>query len=176
MGQRTNIAFQLGISDTGTAAFGATPQWGGEMRFATELADGILAGQANLNYLAERTVASATNDDIDLAGVLASALGETMAAAKIVAIAIINAPKSSADPANTTDLTIGVGSNPFLGFLGGTTPTIGPIKPGGFILIGAAHLAGIGTVTAATADILRIANSSGASAKYQIAIIARASS
>lgn len=176
MGQNTKIGFQLGISDTGTAAFGGTPQWAGEMALAVELSDGILAGMANLNYLAERTVASATNDDIDLASVLESALGESFVGAKLVALVIINAPKLSTATQNTTNLTIGVGSNPFLGFLGGTTPTIGPIKPGGFLILGASHLDGIGAIVAGTGDILRVANSSGASATYQIALIARAAS
>ncbi len=88
-----------------------------------------------------------------------------------MAILIINGPISGS--ANTTDLTIGLGTNPFLGFLGGTTPTIGPIKPAGMFMIAAGHASGIGTVGAASSDILRIANSSGASATYQIAILAR---
>ena len=60
----------------------------------------------------------------------------------------------------------------FIGFLA-ATDTIGPIKPGGIFMLIAGDLAGIGTVTAGTGDILRIANSSGGTAKYQIAILAR---
>jgi hypothetical protein len=97
--------------------------------------------------------------------------GTTITAAELVGLLVIN--KQIDGTANTTDLTIGAGSNPFLGFLGGTTPTIGPIKPGGVLCIAAPDAAGIGTVTASTADILRIANSSGAAATYQIAILAR---
>lgn len=173
MGQRTDISFRLAVMDTKTAVLGATPAWGGEIAAALSLADGTGAGQADLNYLAERTVASATNDDLDLAGVLASALGETVAGAELVALAIINAPRNPADAANTTNLTIGLGSNPVLGFLGGTLPTIGPLKPGAGILLFAGDAAGLGAIAAGTGDILRIANSSGAAAKYQIAIIAR---
>lgn len=136
-----------------------------------KLIDGTTANKADLIYADERTIASSSNDDVDLAGSLSDAFGTTITAAEIVAVLIINGPISGT--ANTTDLTIGGGSNPFLGFLGGTTPTIGPIKPGGVFMISAGDAAGVGTVTAGTADILRVANSSGASATYQIAIIAR---
>ena len=136
-----------------------------------KLVSGTGANAADLIYANERTVATGANDDIDLAGALSDAFGATIAAAEIVSVLVINGPASGT--ANTTDLTIGGGSNPFLGFLGGTTPTIGPIKPGGCFMISAGDAAGVGAVTAATADILRITNSSGASATYQIAIVAR---
>ena len=115
------------------------------------------------------------NDDIDLTGVLLDVFGSIILNAKLVSLLIINAPKLAATGPNTTNLTIGGGLNPFLGFLGGTTPTIGPIRPGGFFHIGCGHLSGIGTVTAGTGDILRVANSAGATANYTIAILGRSS-
>jgi hypothetical protein len=157
-------ATQLGPNDFG-GAFQPTMEALLQTSFGTGL------NQANLLFIDERTVASATNDDLDLAGVLTSAFGATITAAELVAIFIINAPRSGA--ANTTNLTIGGGSNPVVGFLGGTTPTVGPLRPGAFFCIGAGDAAGIGAVTASTGDILRIANSSGAAATYQIAILAR---
>lgn len=135
------------------------------------LTDGTTANKADLLFVDQRTVATASNDDIDLAGSLSDAFGSTITFAEIVAILVINAPIDGT--ANTTDLTIGAATNPFVGFLGGTTPTVGPIKPGGVFFIFAGDAAGIGTVTASTADILRIANSSGASATYQICILGR---
>ena len=135
-----------------------------------KLTDGTTANKADLLFCDERTVSSASNDDIDLSGSLTDAFGVTITAAEIVAIIIINGPISGA--ANTTDLTIGAGTNPFIGFLG-ATDTIGPIKPGGFFMLGAGDADGIGAVVADTGDIMRIANSSGASATYQIAIVAR---
>lgn len=135
------------------------------------LQDGTGSGAADLLFTDERTVASASNDDIDLTGVLMDAFGSAFNAAELVGLIIINGPISGT--ANTTDLTIGVGTNPFLGFLGGTTPTIGPIKPAGVFMIAAGDAAGIGAVSAGSADILRIANSSGATATYQIGIVAR---
>lgn len=158
-------AVQRGASDFGGDKF--TPQ----MKAMIQLTDGTAANQADILWMDEREVASATNDDLDLAGALSDAFGTTVAAAELVAVFVINAPRSGA--ANTTDLTIGGGSNPVTGFLGGTTPTVGPIKPGGVFFVASPDAAGVGSVTAATADILRIANSSGASATYQIAIVAR---
>lgn len=158
-------AVQTGANDYGAPRF--TPQ----VAELIELVNGTVAGAADLIFVDERTVASGANDDLDLAGVLASALGGAITFVEIVAILLINKPKSG--PANTTNLTIGAGTNPFIGFLGGTTPTIGPIRPGGLVLIASPADVGIGAVTASTADILRIANGAGAAATYQIAILGR---
>lgn len=156
---------------TGTADFGA-PSSNPDMTLQYTFADGFGAGQADLIWLDERSVASASNDDIDLSP-FTDALGLSRAPVELVGLIIVNAPKSGA--ANTTNLTVGVGTNPVTpGFLGGTTPTVGPIRPGGiFMLWNSENAAGMGVITAATADILRIANSSGATAVYQIALVAR---
>lgn len=135
------------------------------------LANGTAANQADLIYVAERTVADGADDDIDLNGTLTDAFGNTVSMVEVVGIFLLNAPKTGS--ANTTDLTIGGGSNPFLGFLGGTTPTIGPFKPGAMFQMVSPDAAGLGTVTAGTADILRISNSAGAANKYQLVITGR---
>ncbi len=166
----TTLKVSLSAKQTGANDFGA-PLFTPTVAALIELATGTLANQADLVFADERTVASASNDDLDLAGVLANALGGTLAFVEIVAIMVVNKPKSGV--ANTTNLTIGAGTNPFLGFLGGTTPTLGPIRPGGVFLLASPADVGIGTVTAGTADILRIANSAGAPATYQIIIIGR---
>lgn len=160
-----------------TAAQGGGNDFGGpsfrpRVEHSLSFVDGTDAGEADILFVDERTVATASNDDIDLAGALADALGATVAAAELVGLVIINAPISGA--ANTTALTIGAAeTNPAEGFLGGTDPTIGPIQPGGFVAIGAGHASGLGAVAAGSADVLRVANASGASATYQIAVLAR---
>lgn len=141
------------------------------MRLSQSLADGTSADQADLMYIAERTVADGANDDIDLAGALTNTFGATITMAEVVAVCVINQQQDGT--ANTTDLTIGGATNAFVGFLGGTTPTIGPIKPGGVFFIGAGDAAGIGAVTGGSTDELRVANSAGAAATYQIGILAR---
>ncbi len=135
------------------------------------LLDGTLANQADMIFADQRAVTTGADDDIDLAGVLTDAFGVTITFVEIVGILVINKPINGV--ANTTDLTIGLGTNPFLGFLGGTLPTVGPIKPGGAFMIFAGDAAGIGAVGAASSDLLRITNSAGATANYQIVIIGR---
>ncbi|MDD9733107.1 hypothetical protein PVW46_24670 [Mameliella sp. AT18] len=158
-------ATQTGESDFGSVSF--TPL----MQLAQALADGTGANQADVLWMDERPVADGANDDLDLSGALTDVFGNSVNMAEVVAIFIINAPRSGS--ANTTDLTVGGATNAFEGFLGGTSPTIGPIKPGGFLAIGAGDAAGIGAVTGGSEDELRIANSAGAAATYQVAIIGR---
>lgn len=141
-----------------------------DIEAALTLTDGVGADQADRMYLAERSVASGANDDLDLAGsTLLDPFGNALTFAKIKTLMIINAPKVGS--ANTTNLTIGGGTNPVTGLLGGTSPVLGPMKPGEVLLRHSSALAGLCSVTAATADILRIANSAGALAVYQILII-----
>lgn len=170
---RTNINLHIDISEAGgTPVFGQPQQWSGSFDFAASLLNGVLADQADLAYLAERAVATGANDDIDLAGVLSTALGQTITAAKIKALLIVNRPRDPAAAPNTTDLTLGGAANPWLGmFAGVSTSKIGPIKPGGYMLIGANALAGIGSVVAGTGDIFRVANSAGATANYVFGLI-----
>lgn len=165
-----SLTATLSATQTGTQDYGG-PTFTPLISAALSLVDGTVSGAANQIWCDERTVASASNDDLDLAGVLTDALGATLTMVKVVAVIIINAPRSGA--ANTTSLTIGAATNAFTGFLGGTTPTIRSIGPGGFVFLASPDATGLGTVTAGTGDILRIANSSGASATYQIGIIAR---
>ena len=160
----------LAVEETNAAVLAANPKWIGLMDFVQSFSDGTTAGKFDLVYMSERTVATGANDDIDLAGVLTSPLGDTITAAEIVAVFLINRQKNGT--VNTTDLTIGAGTNPWIGVLG-ATHTIGPIKPGGMVMIGAGDAAGIGVVTAGTGDILRVANSAGAANTYQIGILAR---
>lgn len=158
-------AVQSAANDYGSPTF--TPQMVAEIA----LADGVLANQANILFTDERTLASGASDALDLAGVLSNAFGATIASLEVVAIFLIN--KAANGTANTTNLTIGGGTNPVVGYLGGTTPTIGPIRPGGFVMLASPDVAGLCVVTPGTGDILNITNSAGASATYQIGIVAR---
>lgn len=170
---KSRFGFQFGIDLTGgTPVFGNAQKWGGYVDTIKTLADGNLAGQASLGYLAERTLLTGANDDIDLAGALTDALGQTITVATLKALLIWNRPRNPDDAANTTDLVVGGGSNPFLGIFNAiSTSRLGPIKPGGFVMIGADALAGIGAVVAGTGDILRVTNSAGATNKYVLGLI-----
>lgn len=153
---------------TGTASLGSTPNSNRTITLAQSYTDGTDANQHDQLYMAERTVGDGANDDIDLSGVLTDAYGNTITAAEMVEITIIN--KQFDGTANTTDLTIdGTVTNGFKGFLN-AAGTIGPIGPGGHFTIGCPDAGGIGTITAATEDLVRITNSAGAANSYQIAI------
>jgi hypothetical protein len=161
-------ASQLGFNDYGGPNFSVT------MQDILQFSMGGGSGQANLLFVDERTLASAANDDLDLNGTaLQTVYGVNIAATTLVAALIVNAPKLASAAPNTTNLTIGGGTSPITTFMGGTTPTFGPVRPGGFVFFGCDAVGGFGAIVAGTADILRIANSAGAAATYQIALLLR---
>ncbi len=160
----------VSAKQTGAHDFGG-PDFTAKLTAKIATTDGTELNQADLFFSDERTVADGANDDLDLSGVLTGAFGLTLTFAEIVSITIVNGPISGI--LNTTDLTIGAGTNPYFGFLGSGTDTVGPLKPGSVFHIASADEAGLGTVTAGTGDILRITNSAGAAATYQIKIIGR---
>lgn len=165
---------KLNLNYDRAAVYGVSPSFQATLDAAIALGEGTGLGQFDIAYIAERTVADGANDDIDLRGVLQDAFGQTINNAEIVMILIVNKPRLSTDDDNVTHLTIGGAANPFLGFLGGAGQIIGPIRAGGFLMLGSPHGQGIGTVVAGTGDTLRVANSSGGfPAKYQIAILGR---
>jgi len=174
MASNTNavVNFSMTATQQGTNAFAAGPFWTGAVSYAQAFASGSGAGQCDLCYMANRTVTTGATDSIDLNGALTDALGVTISTIHLVALFIENI-NSTGGAANTTTLTLGGGANPFVGFLGGTTPTIGPLQPGACLFLCSPAAAGLGTVTAGTADILSIVNSAGASNTYQIGILGR---
>lgn len=167
MAVTASLRLAASVALTGTEVLNKKPSWADSFDEVLSFADGTSANQCDLAYLAERTVASASNDDIDVRGVLADALGSTINAAELVAIAIVNKQKNGS--ANTTNLTIGAGSNTVPGFAN----ALAALKPGGMFMMVSPDAAGLATVTAGTGDIIRVANSSGATAKYMVALLAR---
>jgi hypothetical protein len=129
---------------------------------------GITSGtgsyQADLMYAASRTLAASATDNLDLSGVLTDALGSVLAMAKVVAIYI------RARDANTSDLTIGNGANPFVGPFGAAAHTL-TVSPGSPQML--TNLKTGWTVTPATGDILKIVNGAAAAATYDIVILGR---
>lgn len=120
--------------------------------------------KADRLFLDKRTLASAGTENLDLAGSLVDAFGQTITDAEVVAIFL------RADPANTTDLTFfGAASNAFNANLSGTTPKI-TLRPGDFTMLSSKSG---WAVTAGTGDIILAANASGAAASYDVAIIGR---
>ncbi|HWA22327.1 MAG TPA: hypothetical protein VG735_08035 [Caulobacterales bacterium] len=162
MSLKTNISAAISIIET-TAPDGGSATVRQSVEKVAELLNGTGNTQADLAFIDTRTLASNTTEDLDLAGVLANALGATLTMAEVCAVLIVS------DPANTTNLTIGNATAECLLWFGTATDTE-ILKPGGFSM----HYAPAGwAVTATSADDLKIANAAGASASYSIAIIGR---
>lgn len=167
MSVKAQLDFALKLAQTGTSVFGATPAWSATMSHSKTLKNGTTANKYDRQFIAERVVASGATDSIDLAGILSDPQGATITAAELVGIVVINQAVDGTP--NTTNLTVGGGANPVPGF-----SAAGPaISPGGMFALISPGDAGIATVTAGTGDILRITNSSGAQATYQIALLLR---
>jgi hypothetical protein len=125
------------------------------------LASGVSAGQADREFHDYRTLTTGATENLDLAGVLLDPLKNTLTFVTVKAILVV------ADAANTTTLTLGNGTNPWIGPWGATG--VHAVPPGGVAL---AIAPGTGwAVTAGTGDILKVANSAGASASYRIALL-----
>jgi hypothetical protein len=157
LGMHATLTYTAGL-DLGTATFpiGYAKRWA--------LTSGVGANQSDIEFTDQRTVASGATDDLDLTGTaLKDAYGTNIALVKVKAVLI------EAAAANTTNLTVGNATAPFVGWFGAGTHTI-VLKPGDFFMIASPGLAGWG-VTATTADILRVTNAAGASANYTIIVI-----
>ena len=121
--------------------------------------------QADLVWSDTRSVTSGTPDDLDLRGVLASALNSGINFVKITGILIRNKSTTSGQ-----FLTVGNGANPaFTNLFGAGAHTV-TAQPGGAF----AWYSPIDPMTtvAATGDILRVAAATG-TVSYEIVIIGR---
>lgn len=135
--------------------------------YATILATGTGAGQADRVFHDTRTLAASATEDLDLAGSLLDAYGDAFTPVKIKALII------SAAVGNTNNVVVG-------GVAAGLSTIIQPaatglvvVRPGATFAVfaGAADSTGY-AVTATTADLLHIANSAaGTSVTYDIIVI-----
>lgn len=158
----SQISLNIKAEQVGVNAFGPI-SFSPKVSKVVTLADGAGAGQANKVFIGSFTLLTAAANSHDLAGSLTDAFNTVLTFTGIKALAIISAD------ANTTTLTIGNGLTPFIGPFGAAAHTI-DLKPGGIFLITEPGANGY-SVTAATADILKITNSAGASATYTLVII-----
>lgn len=162
MAVRAQISAILDATHTGTHDLG-TPSIDVDLSKYLNYVDGTGAGAASKMWGDSRTVASASNDDLDLAGSVTDAFGAIVTFTAVKAIMVI------ANPNNTTDLTIGAGTNGVVGWFGAATHTV-KVKPGGMFMVADPGATGY-PITAGTGDILRVANAAGASANYTIVVI-----
>jgi hypothetical protein len=163
-GVNATIALSIRAKQEGTAGLG-TPQILVDIAAERDFSEGTASvDQTNVLYQATRTLAASGGEDLDVSGVLADALGATIAAAEITAIYV------EAHAANTNDVVVTrPASNgvPLFALASGGVN----VGPGDFFLLTSRK--GI-TVTAATGDLIHVANSgAGTGVTYDIVIIGR---
>lgn len=163
-GVTANLSVSIRAKQTGAADLG-TPQILVDVLKEMEFTPGTAGvGQANILFSDQRTLVASANEDLDLAGVLADALGATIAAAEVVAIYVAAAAGNTNNVNVSRPATNGVP----LFLAAGDGFAIGP---GDFFL--RTYRSGV-TVTAATGDLLNIANSgAGTPVTYDIVILGR---
>jgi hypothetical protein len=128
-----------------------------------DLASGTGAGQADMLWHDQRTLAASDTEDLDLASALSDAFGNTLVFATIKELLVV----AAADNTNDVQVTrpAANGAPVFLAAGDGM-----PVGPGG-MLHWIAPKTGV-SVTAGTADLLTITNSgAGTAVTYDIVII-----
>lgn len=168
MGAAANIKLALDASIDATIDIGTVKHDIAGWSAQHVLGDGTGADQFKQIFTDTRTISASSNEDLDLAGTLVNALGQTITFTKIRAILI------KAAAANVNNVVLGgAASNQFVGPFGAATHTIA-VRPGGFFGIAANDATGY-AVTAGTGDLLRVANSgAGSSVTYDIVILGTA--
>jgi hypothetical protein len=152
-------AVQYSALDLGTSRFPVTYDK------TTNMPSGTAAGQADLLWTDTRTLAASASESLDLSGTLTGAFGATLAFARVKALLI------RAADANVNDVVVGgVASNGFASWVGDPTDKV-KVKPGGLLLLTAPGATAY-PVTAATGDLLQVANGgSGTSVTYDVIVI-----
>jgi hypothetical protein len=128
------------------------------------ITNGTAADQANMVFTDTRTLTASSTEDLDLAGVLTDAFGATITFTAIKGIIV------TAAAANTNNVVVGGGTAGLINWVSSVTDEV-IVRPGGMMAV-YANDATAYPVTATTADILKVANSSsGTSVTYDIILI-----
>jgi len=129
-----------------------------------QLTNGTGADSADRIFHDQRTIAASSNEDLDLAGVLAGPFGATLTFVELRAIMIVAARGNTNNVRLTRPSSNGVPL--FLAASDGID-----IPPGG-VFLWSCPADGKVTVTASTGDLLNVANSSsGTSVTYDVVIL-----
>lgn len=152
------------LLDLGTAVFPTNLSRGAAFD------NGTGAGQVDRIFTDTRTLTASSTETLDLAGVLTDAFGNVLTFARIKAILV------AASAANTNNVIVGANvASSWATFLGPTGASGGTItlQPGGFFVAGCGSADATGwVVTAATGDLIKVANSAaGTSVSYDIAVV-----
>jgi hypothetical protein len=160
-----NLQIQVTSTLTGAALEGATPTYALNQTWSTPLTTGTGANQADKLYTASITLGPSAGQDIDLAGVLTDPFGVALSFVKVKVVAI----KASA--ANTNNVNVSRPAANGLTWFLATSDGFG-MGPGEIFIRSSPGTAGLGTVAAGTADLIRVDNGgAGTSVTFDIIII-----
>lgn len=142
-----------------------TPKYTPDITYPIVLEDGTGANQAKIIWTDKRQIAASGNDDLDLAGGIVDALGNTITMTRLKAIIL------KALATNVNDVLVGGAAAAQITTLFGASGDLIRVKPGGVFMLIAPDATGY-VITATTADILRITNGAGGTAvDYEITLI-----
>ena len=134
------------------------------------LTDGNGLDEAEELWHDRRTLATSTVENLDLAGVLANAFGQTVAFTRVKAIAVRNRATAAGASLLVGGGDDGAGNNAFASWLDAADNKVA-VAPGGVLLLWNPSAAAY-AVTAGTGDVLRVENTSGSDAvEYDVVIV-----
>jgi hypothetical protein len=149
---------------SGTADIGSREQ-NVNYTVARPFSTGTGDGQTDLAFTDTRTLSASATENLDLAGGLTDALGNTLTFASIKALIVVAAA------GNTNDVVVGgAASNAWAAPFGDATDAV-KVPPGGVLVLADFGATGF-AVTAGTGDILKVANGgSGTPVSYDLLIV-----
>lgn len=167
-----NISVGVDITDARSAVAGAAKGTGSRKLFgslAWQIASGIAAGQGDKVWADSRTITTGATDSLDLAtgGNLTDEFGAAVVLAKLRAIVLF--ANGIAGVPNTTTLQLARPAANGVPLYAAISDALAPVSAGG-IIVWADPAAGVVPV-AATADLISIINSAGASAGCDIYLV-----
>lgn len=170
---KINTSWELAPTLAQELNLGATPEHLLTKNFIQEITDGAsAAGTCDMIFAKKQTVLSGATNNLDLNGTLKDVFGDNFNVITLCGVFILNVPVNPLDALNTTNLTIGGGTNPFGSLLGNNTATK-ILRPGHMFQDWSFGVGGIGTVVAGTGDMINITNGAGATNIFQVILIGR---
>lgn len=164
---KTSINFELAAKFVAALDLQTASAPGG-IRRGFSLTDGAGLNAANRMWTDRRTLTASSSESLDLAGSLTDAFGTAITFARVKALVV------AASDGNVNNVLVGgAASAQFVNWVSDATDVV-VVRPGGLFVLVAPDATGY-AVTATTADLLKVANSSsGTSVTYDIAIIGAA--
>ncbi len=138
-----------------------------KLEFSASLADGTGADQADKVWHDERTIAAASNDELDLNMLTTTIFGSTVTInlAKVKAILVVNLSTNAGDELEVG----GAATNPFTGPFNGVASAVVEVGPDSALLL--CNKKDGWPVTNGSSDTLRIRNPNAAAVSYRIVIV-----